>query len=139
MNEDLDITYETEYGTLESMQAALDAGADPNRKVWDCGEWDSAVSLCFYAAIGDIPAKLKLLLACPTLDAGMVVESMARRRDSVLPFDEGMLASVKDWASGRGVDVEEVFRTTPAYPSTTLFEIPAGSFAWPEGASKGEE
>jgi hypothetical protein len=141
------VPYLTVYGSVEDLRAALTKpDADPN-KVWftrcfgegipetsedydpdGFNEWrtDTAVSLCFWSASGDVGAKLQLLLDHPATDAAAAMESVAR-----LDIDEGavpMLRRVKEWAAAKGVDVPAVYAAAVGNPATapSLFVVHAG-------------
>ena len=139
------VPYYTVYGSVEDLRAALaKPDADPN-KVWfsrcfgegdisetsddydpdGFNEWrtDTAVSLCFWSASGDVEAKLQLLLDHPATDAVAVMESVAR-----MDIHEGaahMLTRVREWAAAKGVDVPAVEAAPIPVPTTatTLFVL----------------
>lgn len=139
------VPYHTVYGSVEDLRTALaKPDADPN-KVWftrcfgdgipetsedydpdGFNEWrtDTAVSLCFWSASGDVGAKLQLLLDHPATDAAAVMESVAR-----LDIHEGavhMLDRVKEWAAAKGVDVAAAYAAAVGDPTTapSLFVLP---------------
>ncbi len=140
------VPYHTVYGSVEDLRTALaKPDADPN-KVWfsrcfgdgisetsedydpdGFNEWrtDTAVSLCFWSASGDVGAKLQLLLDHPATDAAAAMESVAR-----LDIHEGavhMLDRVEEWAAAKGVDVPAVYAAVVGNPSavTILYVLPA--------------
>ena len=122
------VCHTTVYGTVEALEAVLEKGANPNLpwytffpgtgipeddprhdpEGYNLVQEDTAVSLCFWEALGDCDAKIRLLTAHPTTDPLLAMRSIARNRDEY--WDGDQLTYVENWARAKGVDVDAVYK-----------------------------
>lgn len=144
------VAHETVYGSTEDLRLALGKpDSDPNMPWftrfqgpgipetaddydpdgYNDIQVDTAVSLCFWEALGNRADKLQLLLDDPRTDATLAMASIARMREDIMQEDVAMLHQVEVWATSKGVDVKAVYASTKMNKTRTLFTIAPGEVA----------